>query len=134
MGMNWRRAILAWLLIIAAETVNGILRRLFLVPVVGELPAHQVGVLIASVIIFTFSLCSVRWIGFSSFLRTLQVGALWVVLTLFFEFGLGRLLGVTMERMLADYDLSRGGLMLFGLLFMLFAPSLAARLRGVLSR
>jgi hypothetical protein len=31
--------------------------------------------------------------------------------------------------MLADYDVARGGFMLFGLAFMLIAPALAARAR-----
>ena len=34
--MLWIRALVVWLLIIAAETVHGILRNLFLVPVVGD--------------------------------------------------------------------------------------------------
>jgi hypothetical protein len=54
---------------------------------------------------------------------------MWVVLTVAFEFALGTLLGLTRDRMLADYDLSAGGFMLFGLLFMLLSPMFAARLR-----
>ena len=34
--MLWIRALVVWLLTIAAETVHGILRNLFLVPVVGD--------------------------------------------------------------------------------------------------
>ena len=58
-----------------------------------------------------------------------KVGAVWVVLTLGFEYTLGRLLGLPTERMLADYDVARGGFMLFGLAFMLVALALAARVR-----
>jgi hypothetical protein len=36
--------------------------------------------------------------------------------------------GYTRERMLSDYNLVHGGLMGFGLLFMLFAPLLGAKL------
>jgi len=36
--------------------------------------------------------------------------------------------------MLEDYDISRGGLMGFGLLFMIFAPWLAAKLRSELQK
>ncbi len=39
-------------------------------------------------------------------------------------------LGLTRERMLADYDLSQGGLMLFGMLFLLLVPMLAAKARN----
>ena len=57
--------------------------------------------------------------------------ALWVVLTLIFEFTLGYFFGYSPERILSDYNIAEGGLMLFGVLFMLFAPALAAKLRGV---
>lgn len=48
-----------------------------------------------------------------------------------FEFGLGAALGYTRERMLSDYNLAAGGYMGFGLLFMFFAPALAAKVRGL---
>ena len=57
---------------------------------------------------------------------------LWVTLTLIFEFiVVGPALGYSAERMTEDYDLSRGGLMLFGILFMALAPLLAARIRRI---
>lgn len=52
------RAFLVWLVIIAAETVHGILRGVLLVPVVGDLPARQLGVLIGSLLIFAVAFCS----------------------------------------------------------------------------
>jgi hypothetical protein len=54
-----------------------------------------------------------------------------VSLTVVFEFSLGRALGSSWDRILSDYDPSRGGLMLFGLAFMLGTPWLAARARGL---
>jgi hypothetical protein len=57
-----------------------------------------------------------------------------VVLTLIFEFSLGYLFGYSLERILSDYNIAEGGLMLFGVFFMLFAPALAARLRGLSER
>ena len=39
------------------------------------------------------------------------MGFTWVVLTVAFEVGLGTLLGLTSERILADYDLAQGGFM-----------------------
>jgi hypothetical protein len=62
----------------------------------------------------------------TAFIRWLM----WALLMLLFEFGLGIfVLNYSWERMLEDYDVSRGGLMGFGLLFMVFAPYLAAKLR-----
>jgi hypothetical protein len=46
------RVFAVWLVIIAAETVHGVLRGLLLVPFVGDLPARQIGVPIGSLIIF----------------------------------------------------------------------------------
>jgi hypothetical protein len=55
---------------------------------------------------------------------------MWVVLIVIFEIALGSALGYSRSRMLSDYDLARGGFMGFGLLFMLIAPALAAKVRA----
>jgi hypothetical protein len=129
--MNLKRAVVVWLLIAVAETVHGTLRRLFLVPLIGLKPSSQIGMVIGSGIIFAIAWLSAGWLGLGSFRRQLQVGALWVVLTLIFEFSLGLAFGYTRERILADYNLLAGGLMPLGILFMLFAPTLARRARGL---
>lgn len=128
--MNWPRALTVWLMIVAAESVHGILRQLFIAPVIGDLPARQVGVAIGAAIIFVIAWFCICWIGAKTLLEQVSVGAVWVVLIVIFEFALGTALGYTRERMLEDYIVSEGGLMGFGLLFMLFAPALAARVRG----
>lgn len=124
------RAFAVWLVIIIAETVHGVLRQLFLTPIVGDLRARQVGVLVGSLLILAIALLVSRWLGARSLREQLAVGAIWVLLTVAFELGLGALLGVTPERLASDYDLARGGFMSLGLLFMLLAPAFAARLRG----
>ena len=129
--MRWSRGMLTWLLIVIAETIHGIVRQRFIAPIIGDLLARQAGVLIGSVIIFAIAYLCIRWIGPRTIGQQLRVGALWVVLMLGFEFGLGLVLGYSRERMLSDYDLANGGLMGFGLLFLLFAPMLAAKLRGM---
>lgn len=63
--------------------------------------------------------------------RLVAVGLLWVVLTVFFEIGLGRLvLHLPWDRLAEDYDPTRGGFVGLGLLFMPTAPWLTAWLRG----
>lgn len=125
------RAVAAWLLIMLAESVQGVLRRLFLVSWIGLQRASQVGVLVAIVLIAVVAVASARWIGLRRAGSLLMVGALWVLLSLAFEIGLGRALGYGWDRIFADYDLSRGGLMPLGLLAMLAAPLVAARIRGL---
>ena len=129
--MPWLRALLVWLVIILAESVHGALRTMHLAPVIGDLPARRVGVLIGTAIVCVIALGFTRWIGAHSRWQLLGIGALWVALTVAFEVALGRaVLHFDWARILADYDLSRGGLMGFGLLAMLFIPLLAARIRG----
>ncbi len=119
-----------WLVIIAAETVHGILRGVLLVPIVGDLPARQIGVLIGSLLIFAVAYLFIRWIAARKTLQLLSVGLLWVVLTVLFEIRLGRLvLGLPWDRITED-DVPRGCLLAFGILFMAVSPLLAAKLRG----
>jgi hypothetical protein len=129
--MPWFRALLVWLVIIVAESVHGTLRTLYLAPAIGDFPARRVGVFIGTAIIFAIALAFTPWIGAETRRQLFGIGALWVALTVAFEVWLGRaVLHFEWGRILGDYDLSRGGLMGFGLLAMFFIPLLAARIRG----
>lgn len=127
--MNVHRALAVWMLIVVAETLHGILRQLFITPVMGDLPARQIGVAIGSLIILAIACACIRWMGARTMVAQLHTGALWVVLIVVFEITLGTLLGYTQARLLADYDPRQGGYMLAGLAFMLLSPVIAARLR-----
>jgi hypothetical protein len=125
------RSVAVWLVVIAAETAHGVLRGLLLVPHVGDRPARQIGVPVGSLIVLAVAYLFIRWIAARTKLRLLGVGLLWVVLTVLFEIGLGRLaLGLSWDRIIEDYDVTRGGFLAFGLLFMLVSPLVAARVRG----
>ena len=127
--MPWYRAVLVWMLIMLAESGHGAIRQVFIAPVIGDLPARQLGVLIGCGIIFAIAWLTARWMGARTRRAQWQTGVLWVVLTLAFEMILGRALGLGWSRILSDYNLARGGLMLFGLAFMFSAPRLAWALR-----
>jgi hypothetical protein len=129
--MRWSRALIAWLVIVVAESIHGTIRQLFVAPVIGDLPARQAGVLVGSALIFAIAWVCIRWIGAASFAEQLRVGLLWVVLLAAFEIGLGAALGYSLQRILADYDMMEGGFMGLGLLFVLFVPALAAKARGL---
>ncbi len=127
--MKWTRIIGIWFIIIAAETVHGILRTLYITPIIGDHAARQIGVVIGSLLIFIIAWVGSRWMSAHTFKDQLSAGAIWVILTITFEFFLGMFLGFPLSRMLADYDITQGGLMGFGIAFMLFAPVLASRLK-----
>jgi hypothetical protein len=50
-------------------------------------------------------------------------------MALAFEFGLGRTLGRSWDALLADYDLTRGGLLSIGMVLLALSPWIAARRR-----
>jgi hypothetical protein len=128
--INWKKAFLAWLFIAFAETINGTIRELFITPLIGQRSAHQVGFLIAIVVILFIAWLTAPWIKVETFKTQLAVGLLWLILMLIFEFGVGYLLGFSWQYLLADYNLAKGGLMSFGLVIMLLAPAFGAWSRG----
>lgn len=129
-GVRWKRVLAAWLLIIAAESVHGALRQWLLAPMVGDFRARQAGVFTGSLIIFIIAFLLIRWVGMARTRQLLAVGVLWTALTLGFEFALGRALGFGWDRILADYNLARGGLMPVGMVVLLLTPYAAAKARA----
>lgn len=124
------RGMIVWLIIMAAETVHGIIRTLFLTPRLGDMRARQFSVFVGSLLIVLLTFVFVRWLKGSTVTHFILVGAMWVLLTVGFEIVLGRLvMGLSWERIASDYDIAEGGLMIFGLLIMLLAPLMMAKLR-----
>jgi len=123
------RALLVWLLMMVIETIHGVLRNLLLVPLVGDLRARQFGVFIGSALILGIAVLLIDWIRPSSVRELLVIGAMWLALTLAFEFGLGHALGRPWNALLSDYDLTRGGLLSIGMVVLALSPWLAARIR-----
>ncbi len=122
------RALFLWLLFILVESLQGALRHWLLGP------EMEIAMRLASVTAGVAVIFAVTWFGWSwlrprSYGAALATGALWAVLTLAFETGLGRLQGVSWDRLAADYDPRRGGFMAIGLLAMALTPWAVGRLK-----
>lgn len=117
--MRWHRVWAVWGLIVLAETLQGVLRQLWLVP--------WLGVVSGALLILLLTWATRRWLRLRTPAQQLQAGALWLLLMLLFEFGLGTLLGYPPERLLADYDPRAGGYLWLGMLVLLLAPWLVGR-------
>jgi hypothetical protein len=129
--MLWLRAITVWFVIIFAETIHGTLRTFFLAPYVGDLRARQISFFTGCALILAIAYLFIRWIEAETIKLLLVVGLIWVVLTALFEVMLGRFaMGFSWEQIIADYDITKGRLMMFGLVFLMFAPLIAAKMRG----
>jgi hypothetical protein len=129
--MYFVRAFVVWLLIVLAESVHGTLRQLFLAPLIGDFMARRMAFFVALLLIFLITYFFIRWISAPNVKSLFAVGLMWMILMTLFEFGLGNfVMNYSWERMFEDYNIQRGGLMGLGLLFMIFAPWLATKLRG----
>ncbi len=96
----------------------------------GDFSARQISVLTGSLLIFGVTLFFINWIAARTTLQLIVVGVMWVgALTVLFEITLGRLvLDLSWDRITEDYNITRGGLLGVGLLFMALSPLLATRL------
>jgi hypothetical protein len=134
--MSWPRVLAGWFLIMVAESILAAIRQFLFAPLYGALLARQVGVLIGSVAVFAISWLCIRWINPRLFSEQLKIGFVWVVLTAIYECSLGMVLGdpiSSQEGIFSFINLVQTG-MGFGLLFVLFAPALAAKARGFVSK
>ena len=108
-----RRWLIAWLGAPALAIVNGAARELVYKEQVGESTANQISVapLIALLTLY-FWFLQRRW-PLATTRDAVAVGAAWAAMSVLFEFGFGHYVdGLTWTRLLADYDLSEGRLLL----------------------
>jgi hypothetical protein len=127
------KSIVVWLVFILAESLNGTARILWLVPALGDEVAHRVSFAIGSIIILSIATVFVPWLRASP-RQGLGIGLLWASLTLAFEVGLGRwVLAYSWAQIWADYDLTHGALMPFGLVLMALSPWMGRSIRAWLS-
>ncbi len=129
--MVFKRSLLVWLAILAAESAHGVARTLLLEPRLGDFRARQVAVFTGSLLILAIVTLLIRWLRPESVRQALGVGALWVALTVAFEILLGRSLGFSWDRLASDYNLLEGGLLPLGMLVLMLSPLMAAKIRGV---
>jgi hypothetical protein len=88
------RSIAIWLIFIVIESINGTIRTLWLVPLLGDLRAHQISFVTGSLLILTIATIFVSWLKISSLSRSIGIGVLWMLLTAVFEVGLGGYLAI----------------------------------------
>lgn len=124
------RALAVWLVFITVESILGTLRVLFLEPRMGAQLAQRIGLITGSAALLIVTYLLIVWMCVEGRAALLGVGALWLVLTFSFEMVLGRLRGRNWQSLLADYDITRGGLMSIAMLLLLFAPLIAAAFRN----
>ena len=118
-----RRWIVAWLGAAVLGIVNGTIRELAYKDRVGESTANRISVatLIALLALY-FSVLQRRW-PLPTTRDALSIGAIWVALTVLFEFGFGHYVdGDSWEELLENYDVTEGNLWILILLWIAAGP------------
>jgi hypothetical protein len=129
--MVFLKAIIVWFVFIVAESINGTVRMFWLVPLLGEIRAHQISFMMGALLILAIATIFIKWLHTSKTSELIKVGLLWLLLTVVFEIVLGRfILGYSWQRIAADYNLLQDGLMPMGLVFLVLSPVIATRLRN----
>lgn len=117
------KALLVFLLIALAETANGIVRVRFLSRRLGNRRARVVSLLSGCLLILLITWWTLPWIGPASAGEALLIGALWLVLMLAYDIGIGRwAFKMRWEKILADFDLRRGNYLALGMAWIFLAP------------
>jgi len=128
------RAVVIWFAILVLASLNGALRELVLAPRIGDLIARAISPVMLCALIVLVTWLAIRWIGPGSPREALAIGALWVGLTLLFEFGEGHYLShKPWPELLAEYNVLRGRLWVLVPVVAFFAPLWAGRARDLWS-
>jgi hypothetical protein len=105
------RALRVWLVLVAAMVANGALRAFALEPLLGAAAAQAASVAIAIVLILLITRPFIRGARPLTSERSAAIAAVWVALTVAFEFGFGHwVMGASWRELLANYDLLQGRL------------------------
>ena len=118
------RIILTWVLFIPVAIINGIFRERLYRDMVGELAAHQISTAILSIAFIAVAYSMVgNIVSEADTFKLFAIGALWVIMTIVFEFGFGHYVDqVTLDKLLNDYNILKGRIWLIFLIVELCTP------------
>lgn len=122
------RGFLVWCLMMAVETVHGVLRGMFLAPSIGGDAAAMAGWPVAALLVIVIATATIRWTGVGDPARLAAMGAVWAVLTLLFEVVIGVLRGLDAASVAAALS-PTGGTVTWSAALMAVTPLLADRIR-----
>ena len=128
--MHILKSLAVWFLLLLGAIANGGLRETLLLPHLGTTLAFLLSGVLLALLILAITLGCVRWLGVRNPAQALRTGAFWLLLTLCFEFGFGRLRGKSWPELLEAYTFQDGNLWPLVLLVTLCAPLIALRVRG----
>jgi hypothetical protein len=122
--LKWRY-VTGWLPLVLIAIVNGTLRQLLFQQSLGEHHAHQLSTAIGIVLFAVYIWWVIRRWNPASLAETITIGVLWVLLTIVFEFGMGRfILNRDWSVLLHDYNILEGRVWVLVLIWVGVAPTI----------
>jgi hypothetical protein len=129
----WLKALALWFGILALAFANGALRTQVLIPALGNTGGLISSGLILSACILGVAFAAAPWYGQMTSHQWLLIGALWLVLTLIFEFSVGRFIEHrSWAELFEAYTFKGGNIWPLVLLAAFIAPWCAAKVRGLI--
>jgi hypothetical protein len=123
-------AVGVWLVLMVLAILNGVLRNATYARALGEYAGHVLSSLILIAVVFVVTYAFLRLVRIDYGLGDLLVvGAMWLVMTVAFEFLFGHYVaGHPWPRLLADYNILKGRVWALVLLAVFLGPLIMARL------
>jgi hypothetical protein len=129
------RAFGGWVLILLVAVINGGIREALIIPRTNEAAGHTISVISLCTAILVLSWLIIGWIRPTTVRAVWRIAAMWVALTLAFEFLAGHyLFGTPWRQLLTDYNIFRGRTWVLVLITTAIAPWLMAHRRNLLPR
>jgi hypothetical protein len=125
------RYVIGWLPLVAIGILNGILRQKGYGKFFGELTAHQISTLTGIILLglYIWWLTGVWKIESSS--QAVAIGLIWLGMTVAFEFVFGHyVIGHPWKKLFHDYNLLKGRVWVFVLIWTTAAPLVFYKLRS----
>lgn len=125
----WRSWVAGWGAVLAMAVANGALRNAVTQPVLGEEAARQLATVLLLGALAWYVWLFEKGHPIPTTRTALQIGLVWMTMTLTFEFGLGLATGLSWPEMLADYNVAAGRIWVLIPLATAAAPAVARALR-----
>jgi hypothetical protein len=124
-----------WASLLMLAVLNGGVRDTWLSPWLGDTSGRALSTVLLCGLIILATWWTIGWIRPVTAREALSVGALWLALTLTFEFGVGHYgFGKAWSELLADYDLRHGRIWIAVVVVTLLAPLWTMRARQTRAR
>jgi hypothetical protein len=127
----YTKYLIAWFGVVVLGLVNATFRQVVYGRYVSELAGHQISTLTFAILVGLYTRALSGLLKLSSPSEAIGVGLTWMVLTLVFEFALGRyVVGDSWGKLFHDYDILNGRVWGLFVLWVGMAPYVFYRLEG----